>query len=156
MVMKEMRRASEDAKCTFLKEVCKTKKHNYYRVSQFGGFIDHPSIQWRFRVWMQYIIWGLIFFFLYKHAQLSGCCGYLQVQLLKSLNHPNVLQFIGILYREGKTLNLITGESSSDTIRSSYGSGPCFCYFWILKFVLGVQKRKTYDFCYCIYVCHAL
>ena len=29
--------------------------------------------------------------------------------MLKTLNHPNILQFIGILYREGKVLVLITG-----------------------------------------------
>lgn len=29
--------------------------------------------------------------------------------MLKSLNHPNVLRFIGILYRD-QTLNLITGK----------------------------------------------
>lgn len=35
---------------------------------------------------------------------------FFQVALLKSLDHPNVLRFIGILYRD-KILNLITGES---------------------------------------------
>ena len=29
---------------------------------------------------------------------------------MKRLHHPNILQFIGILYREGKLLVLITGK----------------------------------------------
>ena len=36
---------------------------------------------------------------------------HLQVQMLKSLNHPNILHFIGILYQEGKVLTVITGMS---------------------------------------------
>lgn len=40
-----------------------------------------------------------------------------EVQLLKSLNHPNILQFIGILYREGKMLNLITEYADGGTLR---------------------------------------
>ena len=31
--------------------------------------------------------------------------------MLKSLNHPNILHFIGILYKENKVLVLITGKA---------------------------------------------
>lgn len=39
-----------------------------------------------------------------------------EVALLKSLNHPNVLRFIGILYRD-QTLNLITEYIGGGTVR---------------------------------------
>ena len=42
-----------------------------------------------------------------------------QVQLLKSLNHPNILQFIGILVREGKNLVLITEYADGGTLRKT-------------------------------------
>ena len=42
-----------------------------------------------------------------------------QVQLLKSLNHPNILQFIGILYKEGKVLVLITEYADGGTLRKT-------------------------------------
>lgn len=40
-----------------------------------------------------------------------------KVQLLKSLHHPNILQFIGILYKEGKVLVLITEYADGGTLR---------------------------------------
>lgn len=43
----------------------------------------------------------------------------LQVQLLKSLNHPNILQFIGILYKVGKVLVLITEYADGGTLRKT-------------------------------------
>jgi len=33
----------------------------------------------------------------------------IKVSVLRSLDHPNVLQFIGILYKD-KTLNIVTGQ----------------------------------------------
>jgi serine/threonine protein kinase len=42
-----------------------------------------------------------------------------EVQLLKSLNHPNILQFIGILYKEGKVLVLITEYADGGTLRKT-------------------------------------
>lgn len=41
----------------------------------------------------------------------------LKVQLLKSLHHPNILQFIGILHKEGKVLVLITEYADGGTLR---------------------------------------
>ena len=41
------------------------------------------------------------------------------MQLLKSLNHPNILQFIGILYKEGKVLVLITEYADGGTLRKT-------------------------------------
>jgi LIM domain kinase 1 len=42
-----------------------------------------------------------------------------EVQLLKSLNHPNILQFIGILYKERKVLVLITEYADGGTLRKT-------------------------------------
>lgn len=42
-----------------------------------------------------------------------------EVQLLKSLNHPNILQFIGILYKVGKVLVLITEYADGGTLRKT-------------------------------------
>ena len=44
---------------------------------------------------------------------------FLQVQLLKSLHHPNILQFIGILHKEGKVLVLITEYADGGTLRKT-------------------------------------
>ena len=41
------------------------------------------------------------------------------MQLLKSLNHPNILQFIGILYKERKVLVLITEYADGGTLRKT-------------------------------------
>lgn len=41
----------------------------------------------------------------------------LQVTLLKALDHPNVLQFIGILFQPGKLLTLITEFAGGGTVR---------------------------------------
>lgn len=42
-----------------------------------------------------------------------------EVQLLKSLHHPNILQFIGILHKEGKVLVLITEYADGGTLRKT-------------------------------------
>jgi len=39
--------------------------------------------------------------------------------MLKSLHHPNILQFIGILHREGKLLVLITEYADGGTLRKT-------------------------------------
>ena len=49
----------------------------------------------------------------------SQCVSTLQVRLLKSLNHPNILHFIGILVREGKNLVLITEYADGGTLRKT-------------------------------------
>lgn len=38
---------------------------------------------------------------------------------MKSLNHPNILHFIGILVREGKNLVLITEYADGGTLRKT-------------------------------------
>lgn len=42
-----------------------------------------------------------------------------EVAMLKSLNHPNVLHFIGILYKENKVLVLITEYADGGTLRKA-------------------------------------
>jgi len=39
------------------------------------------------------------------------------VTLLKALDHPNVLRFIGILFQPGKLLTLITEYADGGTLR---------------------------------------
>lgn len=55
-----------------------------------------------------------------RHASKEAKLSFLQeVQMLKSLNHPNILQFIGILYREGKVLVLITEFADGGTLQKT-------------------------------------
>lgn len=42
-----------------------------------------------------------------------------EVQMLKCVNHPNILQFIGILHREGRVLVLITEYADGGTLRKT-------------------------------------
>ena len=44
---------------------------------------------------------------------------------MKSLNHPNILQFIGILVREGKNLVLITEYADGGTLRKTIKNVVC-------------------------------
>ena len=53
--------------------------------------------------------------------------------MLKSLNHPNILHFIGILYQEGKVLTVITGMSHDSHMMS----------FVCIEFIGGGTLRKT-------------
>ncbi|XP_064392654.1 LIM domain kinase 1-like [Halichondria panicea] len=55
-----------------------------------------------------------------RHASKEAKLSFLkEVQMLKTLNHPNILQFIGILYREGKVLVLITEFADGGTLRKT-------------------------------------
>ena len=45
--------------------------------------------------------------------------------MLKSLNHTNILQFIGILVREGKNLVLITEYADGGTLRKTIKNVVC-------------------------------
>jgi len=38
----------------------------------------------------------------------TSTCVVMKVSVLRSLDHPNVLRFIGVLYKD-KTLNFVTG-----------------------------------------------
>ena len=66
-----------------------------------------------------------------EYATLCSCLHTLQVRLLKCLNHPNILHFIGILVREGKNLVLITEYADGGTLRKTIKnvvSYMCYTY----------------------------
>ena len=51
---------------------------------------------------------------------------------MKSLNHPNILHFIGILVREGKNLVLITEYADGGTLRKTIKNVVSY-YAWVSK-----------------------
>jgi len=63
--------------------------------------------------------------------------------VLRSLNHPNVLQFMGVLYKD-KKLNLVTGKNNTVIMTYLYKSIHCqihnFCYFMLAKAKLSIMS----------------
>ena len=127
--MKEMARATDDSKKTFLKEVdFWIHVHCIYIHVHVHGIHVHCTLAtctcmleiWRRERHRRRVCSTCAFrcILLDDNFQLF----YLpvsKVQLLKSLHHPNILQFIGILYKEGKVLVLITEYADGGTLRKT-------------------------------------
>ena len=75
----------------------------------------------------------------------------LQVQLLKSLHHPNILQFIGILYKERKVLVLITEYADGGTLRKTIKKTEKL-FPWHLRISIA-RDIAAGMVCVCVCVC---
>lgn len=128
MVMKELIRFDEETQKTFLKEVSSDKKRP--QVSIFKQ--QQPARV--FHNFIRYIIYTLSLILLISVSQ--PLLQFAQVKVMRCLDHPNVLKFIGLFYKD-KRINFVSEYIQGGTLRETIAKMVSY------KYILNTSTTRT-------------